>query len=69
MKHRDEKLDSFLHQRVQITFIDGQIVEGILGYADAFSTLHQYKKVGYYYIDDICFRKSHIKKIKSISYN
>ena len=64
--HRDAKLDSLIGKRVQITFTDGYVTAGILGYADSFSSVHGYRRPFLYYCGNSSFRKSHVREIKEL---
>ena len=66
MNRRSEKLDQYLNKKVEITFIDGDIVTGIL----EFDRPHGGLKFGSnkYSITrngtHMFFRKSHVKKVR-----
>lgn len=62
--HRDETLDSLIGKKVQITFTDGYVTAGVLGYANNFSSEHGYRRPFLYYCGNFSFRKSHVRKIK-----
>lgn len=62
----DKELHSLVGKEVEVVFKDGTTITGILGFADDFSAKHGYRKVNYFYIKDISFKVSHIKKIKQI---
>lgn len=64
--HRDEKLDRLIGKVVEVTFISGRKVIGILGFTENFSATYNYRKPSYYTCEDWDFRKSHIKNIREI---
>lgn len=39
---------------------------GILGFADEFSEKHEYRKPGYFYINNMLFKASHVRKLIEI---
>lgn len=41
-----------------------KLIQGKLGYVDEFSEKHDYRKPDYFYIGDISFKVSHIRKVK-----
>ena len=49
---------------VEITFFDDRVERGILGYADEFSAKHDYRKPDYFYINNLSFKVSHVRKVK-----
>lgn len=53
----------YVNKNVRIYFKDGENVCGTLGYADEFSERHNYRKPDYFYIGDISFRVSHVRKV------
>ena len=66
--HRSKTLDCFIGQIVKITFYDGKIAIGKLGYCDKFDPRDPHP-VHYYYVRGffcgwLFFRKSHVKKIE-----
>lgn len=62
----NKELHTFVGKEVEVVFIHGETRRGILGFADNFSYEHGYRKVNYFYVKDISFKVSHIKKIKQI---
>lgn len=68
MNRRSEKLDKYLNKQVEITFIDGDIVIGILEFDIPYRGL----KFGSNQYSITCdgihmfFRKSHVKSIKEV---
>ena len=62
----NEELHTFVDKEVEVVFKDGTTSRGILGFADSFSYEHGYRKVNYFYVKDLSFKVSHIKKIKQI---
>lgn len=68
MNRRSEKLDQYLNKLVEITFIDGDIVTGILEFNRPYSgTKFCSNKYSTTYKDThMFFRKSHVKSIKEV---
>lgn len=54
--HESEELNALLGKKVQITFFDNDVKTGILQRAE-------YKQ-GRYEVDNLSFRKTHVKKIE-----
>ena len=51
-------------KKVTVYFKDGERgIYGTLNYADEFSAKHNYHKPSYFYIDNVSFKVSHIKKL------
>lgn len=50
-------------KKVYVCFKDGTSIYGTLGYADEFSAKHDYRKLNYFYIGNVSFRVSHIRKL------
>ena len=48
-------------KRVKITFFDGEIKEGILGYTPEFSAKYRWRKPKHFTIGNLDFYVSHIK--------
>lgn len=61
-----KQLSGYVGSNVEITFYDGKTKKGVLGYSKEFSAKYGYRKVGYFYIDNLCFKVSHIKKLHVI---
>jgi len=63
---KDEML-SLVGKKVKVIFTDGEVVEGILAYADTFSEKNHFVKPGYFYFrnlrPNVSFRVSHTKKV------
>lgn len=59
------ELMSYVGKKVYVSFKDGTSIYGTLGYADEFSQKHDYRKLNYFYINNISFRVSHIKLVES----
>jgi len=59
------ELMNLVGKKVTVTFKDGDKICGILGYADEFSAKHNYIKLNDFYIGNMTFRVSHIKKAES----
>lgn len=53
--HENEELNALLGKKVQVKFFDGDVQMGVLERSKYHS--------GYYLIDNIEFRKSHVKKV------
>ena len=63
---RKDELMWYVGKTVKILFKDGETIQGVLGYADEFSSKHGYRKPNYFYIDNISFKVSHMKKLERI---
>lgn len=50
-------------KRVFVYFKDGERVYGTLGYVDEFSEKYDYRKPNYFYINNISFKVSHVRKV------
>ena len=59
-----ENLNKYLGDMVRVTFMDGEIKIGFLGFTPEFSPLYGYRKPHYYTLGDIDFKASHVKKIR-----
>lgn len=57
------ELMSYVGKKVHIYFKDGDDIYGILGYADEFSAKHGYRMTDYFYIGNISFKVSHVRKL------
>jgi len=57
------ELMELVGKNVRVLFYDGQWVWGKLGYADEFSAKHDYRKAKYFYVCDMSFKVSHVKKL------
>ena len=67
MNRRSEKLDKYLNKRVEITFIDGSIKNGVLSWNEYRESLRLIPQWYYLEFSDgthLSFRKSHVKSIK-----
>lgn len=61
------ELKEYIGKNVEITFIDGDVRKGILGFNDTpFDNKYGYRKVGYFTIGNLDFKVSHIKKVVKI---
>ncbi|MBE6014740.1 MAG: hypothetical protein E7241_05170 [Lachnospiraceae bacterium] len=58
------KLQEHVGEFVIVTFFNGKVLSGRLGYTKEFSAKYQYKKPGYFTIGNCSFKVSHIKKIQ-----
>lgn len=61
MKHAE--LMKFVGKNVRILFFDGKWIWGKLGYADEFSAKHDFRKPNHFYIGNVSFLVSHVKKL------
>ena len=61
MKHAE--LMKLVGKNVRVLFYDGQWVWGKLGYADGFSAKHDFRKRNYFYVGNVSFLVSHVKKL------
>lgn len=61
-----EILNQYLEHHVIITFTDGDVLEGVLKFCDRFCAEHDYRKPNYYYIGNMNFKCSHVKKLRQI---
>lgn len=61
MKHKD--LMKYVGKYVRVLFRDGTWIWGKLGYVDEFSVKYDFRKPNYFYVDNISFKVSHIKKL------
>ena len=59
------ELMNLVGENVTVTFKDGDKICGILGYADEFSVKHNYIKPNYFYIDNMTFKVSYVKRAES----
>lgn len=58
------ELMSYVGKKVIIYFKgDERGVYGILGFADEFSAKHDYRRLGYFYVNNLSFRVSTVKKV------
>lgn len=58
------ELMTYVGKKVQVYFKDDEKgICGTLGYADEFSEKHDYRKPNYFYIGDISFKVSHVRKL------
>lgn len=57
------ELMELVGKNVRVLFYDGQWVWGKLCYADEFSAKHDYRKAKYFYVGDMSFKASHVKKL------
>ena len=51
-------------KKVKIIFAGGEVEEGVLNYADEYSAKHDYRKPAYFYINNLSFKVSHVKKVE-----
>ena len=58
------KLMELIGKKVTVYFKRGERgIYGTLNYVDEFSAKHSYRKPGYFYIDNISFKASHVRKL------
>lgn len=57
------ELMKLVGKNVRVLFYDGEWVWGKLGYADEFSAKHDYRRPKYFYIGNVSFLVSHVKKL------
>lgn len=58
------QLMEYVGKNVHICFKDGgKDVCGTLGYVDEFSEKHDFRKVDYFYVGNILFKTSHVRKV------
>lgn len=62
----NKELHTFVGKPVEVVFRDDTTIKGILGFANDFSAKHGYRKANYFYVENMSFKVSHIKKIKQI---
>lgn len=60
------ELMQLVGKKVRIYLKDGDEKTGILGYADEFSAKHDYRNPNYFYINNLSFKVSHIKKAENL---
>ena len=51
-------------KKVTIYFKDGERIYGTLGYVDEFSEKYDFRKLGYFFIDNTIFKVSYIRKVE-----
>ena len=56
-------LSAFVGYRVRITFFDDEVKEGVLGYTSKFCEEQGFRKPGYFTLNNLDFKVSHIKKV------
>ena len=63
---KKSELMDLVGKKVRVTFRDGDISEGTLVFADEFSSKHNYRKPGDFYIKEnpYGFKVSHTKKVE-----
>lgn len=57
------ELMNLVGREVIIVLHDNRTIQGKLGYADEFSAKHDYRKAKYFYVGDMSFKVSHVKKL------
>ncbi len=56
-----DALKKYVGYPVKITFTDGEVEEGTLGFTEEFSERYDYRKPNYFTLGDLDFKASHIK--------
>lgn len=64
MRWTNAKLKEYVKRRVKVTFTDGKTESGALGYTERFSSEYGFRKPGYFTINNLDFKVSHIDKIE-----
>ena len=59
-------VQQYLGKYVRIVFFDDTEREGVMGYTPFFSYEYGYRKPNYFYIGNLSFKASHVKKIKEM---
>lgn len=57
------ELMELVGKNVRVLFFDGDWRYGKLGYVDEFSAKHDFRRPKYFYVGDMSFKVSHVKKI------
>ena len=57
------KLMELVGKKVYVRFKDGTSIYGTLRYADEFSAKHDWRKPNYFYIDNLSFKVSHVRRL------
>lgn len=57
------ELMTYVGEKAHIAFKNGSSVYGTLGYVDEFSEKHDFRKPNYFYIGNVTFKVSHVKKV------
>ena len=65
---KKEELMKLVGARVCVAFVDGQKVEGTLGFTKDFSALNVYRKPGCFTVGAYDFKVSHIKKVTEVGH-
>ena len=60
---KQAELMKLVGKKVVVIFHDNDWICGKLGYADEFSAKHDWRKPKYFYIGNISFKVSHVKKL------
>lgn len=60
------QLKEYIGENVEIVFSDNKVETGVLRFADDFSAKHDYRKPNYFYINNLSFKVSHVKKLKVV---
>ena len=59
-------LMSLVGNTLTLTLFDGTVLRGKLNYCDSFCSKHGYRQPKYFYIGNMSFKVSHVKKITEI---
>lgn len=57
------ELMTYVGKNVRVLFHDGNWIWGKLGFADEFSAKHGFRKRNHFYIGNMSFLVSHVKKL------
>lgn len=60
-------LKTYVSKEVIIQFFDEDIKQGVLGYVKEFSEEYGFRKPNDFFIDNLSFRVSHVKRIKAVN--
>ncbi len=63
------ELMKLVGKKVIVYFKDGDIYGGVLNYVDEFSAKYDYRRPNYFYIGNILFKVSHVRKAESEAKN
>lgn len=58
------ELMALVGKNMFVYFKDGEKVYGKLGFVDEFSAKHDYRKPNYFYVGNVSFKVSHVKKVE-----
>lgn len=63
---KKEELDKYCGYIVDIVFYDGSVACGELKFIPTYSAKYDFRHPGFYYIGNMAFKCSHVKKIKIV---